>query len=955
MIFQSPAAGSLARRFAFAAAALAAIALSVTALASLWIVSQQHAAALRTLAQKEVDFNASLVGGTLREIASHLSEVADNSILATALVDSSGRQTYLAPYLNSVQKINGIPVQILFTDFEGKEIAHNGSGARFTEAQMAWLREQINSGKEAAAIFPAENGSEMIAVELLSYSRTRTPEGALMYKVALNDLQLGLTGKLVLGKHDPLLEPWATDPAVTARVEMPPNLALLDFHMHADPATATSRQLVPQYLIIFVITAALAAGVLVIGSRLSLSMTKDLRRLEGFSTSMVADGFGQQRAEVSGSTEVANLARSINHMLDSLYEQHTQLQYESEKLRQLANTIPQLAWMAHPDGHVHWYNDRWYAYTGLTPEQVQDRGWENVHDPKVLPAVMERWKASLSSGEPFEMTFPMRGADGEFRPFFTRMAPLRDASGRIVQWFGTNTDVSSLERAEKAVRESEERLREGLVAANMAVWDWDLASWNIKFSANVSDVFGLAWKNMSEVVDTIHPDDLPPLREKVERAISEHGHYESTIRVIRPDDRRATWLEIRGKVNCDERGKPVSISGIALDVTERKRAEEELRAADRRKDEFLAMLAHELRNPLAPIRNAAELLNMLDMEEPRVRMTSEIIARQVDHMTGLIDDLLDVSRVTRGIITLEKAPLDVGEIIAGAVEQVRSLIEARNHRLNVQPLPEALRVRGDQTRLIQVLTNLLNNAAKYTPDNGEISIRVDATESDVTIRISDTGVGISADLLPRVFELFSQAERSPDRSQGGLGLGLALVKSLVELHDGSVAAYSAGVGKGSEFVVRLPRLVEPAIIELGISPDDVAGKTAHPFHLMVVDDNIDAARSLAMLLEAWGHTVSVEHDGRAALKRAEIETPQIMFLDIGLPDMDGYALARRIRAMPRTAQSVLVALTGYGQAEDRQRSRDAGFDYHLVKPTNPAQLAGLLARLSRTQEARPID
>lgn len=951
MIFQSPAAGSLARRFALAAAALAAIALSVTALASLWIVSQQHAAALRALTQKEVEFNASMVSVTLHEISSHLSEVADNSILATALVDSSGRQTYLAPYLNSIQKINGIPVQIVFTDFEGKEISNNGN-AKFTKTQMAWLTKQIDRGKETAVIFSDDRGAEMVVVELLSYSRTRTPEGALMYKVAMEDLQRGLMGKLIWKTHDALHESAAVNATVSAQIDMPTNLAMLDFHMQAEPVTGSMEQLIPQYLIIFILTGALAVGVLVLGSRLSLAITRDLHRLEAFSTGMVARGFGQQRAEVSGSTEVASLARSINHMLDGLYEQHTQLQYESEKLRQLANTIPQLAWMANPDGEIHWYNDRWYAYTGATPESVKGRGWQSVHDPRMLPAVTEKWKASIATGEPFEMTFPLRGADGEFRPFFSRALPLRDAAGRIVQWFGTNTDVSPLERAEKAVRESEERLREGLVAARMMVWDWDLATWHIKFSANAPEVFGHRVEDVSAIMEFVHPDDLQPLRDKIDRAIAERGHFESTTRIIHPDDHQTIWLEIKGKVNCGASGKTYNISGIALDVTERKRAEEELRTADRRKDEFLAMLAHELRNPLAPIRNAAELLNMLQIDDARVQQTSDIIGRQVDHMTGLIDDLLDVSRVTRGIIKLEREPLDVGEIIAGAVEQVRSLIEARSHRLTVHPLPKSVRVRGDQTRLVQVMTNLLNNAAKYTPNGGEIHVRVEASEQEVVFRVSDSGVGISAGLLPHVFELFSQAERSPDRSQGGLGLGLALVKSLVELHDGSVAAYSDGAGMGSEFVVRLPRLSQPALVQARDDFNSAMPVHADALRIMLVDDNVDAAHSLEMLLQAWGHKVSVEHEGHAALARAMAEAPQIMLLDIGLPDMDGYALARRLRAMPQTAQSLLVALTGYGQQEDRDRSRDAGFDHHLVKPTSPEQLAELLNEFNSSSSGK---
>jgi PAS domain S-box-containing protein len=944
MIFQPPAVGSLARRFAVVAAALAAIALSVTALSSLWIVSQQHAAALRALIQKEIAFNAAMVSTTLHEISSHLSEVADNSILATALMDSAGRQTYLAPYLNSIRKINGIPVRILFTDFEGQEISNNGN-ARFNEEQLAWLRRQIELGQETAAIFRGDKGPEMVVVELLVYSRTQTPEGALMYKVALNDLQHHLAGNLIWDKPDLLREPAAPNSALTARIDMPPNLASLEFHMRADAATTSENQLIPQYLIIFLITGALAAGVLVIGSRLSLTMTKDLRRLEAFSKSMVADGFGTQRAEVGGSTEIASLARSINHMLDSLYQQHTQLQYESEKLRQLANTIPQLAWMAHPDGNIHWYNDRWYAYTGTTLEQMQGWGWQTVHDPQVLPAVLERWKASLAIGEPFEMTFPMRGADGEFRPFFTRVAPLRDGAGNIVQWFGTNTDVSPLERAEKAVRESEERLREGLVAARMAVWEWDLATWGLKLSANAPDVFGHSLESMSAIMGTVHPDDLQPLRDEVDQAIAERGQYKTAIRVIRPDNHQTVWLEVRGKVNCDASGKPRNISGIALDITERKHAEEELRAADRRKDEFLAMLAHELRNPLAPIRTAAQLLNLIQVDEPRVRQTSEIIARQVDHMTGLIDDLLDVSRVTRGLVTLEPERLYLDEIIAAAVEQVRPLVEAKGQHLL---LPEAtrLQVNGDRTRLIQVISNLLNNAAKYTPNRGKITLQVESVADEVIVRVCDSGVGISAELLPHVFELFSQAERSPDRSQGGLGLGLALVKSLVGLHGGRVTAHSSGLGMGSEFTIRLPRLITESEAQPDEKREPTLPATGTMLRLMVVDDNMDAAHSIAMLLETWGHSVSVEYEARGALARARIEAPEALLLDIGLPDMDGYALAAQLRLLPQTANATLIALTGYGKEEDRARSREAGFDHHLVKPTNPAELASLLVSIA---------
>jgi len=397
-----------------------------------------------------------------------------------------------------------------------------------------------------------------------------------------------------------------------------------------------------------------------------------------------------------------------------------------------------------------------------------------------------------------------------------------------------------------------------------------------------------------------------------------------------------------------------SVSGIFVegyDVSERKRADEALRAADRRKDEFLAMLAHELRNPLAPISAAAQLLKLIRVDEPRVHQTSEIIARQVEHMTSLIDDLLDVSRVTRGLITLEKQSLDLGNIVASAVEQVRALIESRRHRLTVQMPAAHVQVFGDRTRLVQVLTNLLNNAAKYTQPGGEIQLRTEIDHDQIVLGVRDNGIGIAPELLPHVFELFTQAERSPDRSQGGLGLGLALVKSLLKLHDGTVSVHSEGPGQGSEFIVRLPYSIDPMKTSEYSTNGGAMQISAEALRLMVVDDNADAANSVALLLESEGHIVSVEYNGKSALERARIETPKIFLLDIGLPDMDGYELARRLRSIPETSRAVLIALTGYGQAQDRVRSKAAGFDYHLVKPADIARLSALLAQIGSSSFA----
>jgi PAS domain S-box-containing protein len=489
-----------------------------------------------------------------------------------------------------------------------------------------------------------------------------------------------------------------------------------------------------------------------------------------------------------------------------------------EAMRQLANTIPQLAWMANPDGDIFWVNDRWFQFTGARPGEELDGGWTDFLHPDDMPQLMATWRTAVETGQPYEARARVRGANGEYRNFLLVAAPLRDAQGRIVRWFGTNTDVTPIEKAQQ-----------------------------------------------------------------------------------------------------------------------------ELREASARKDEFLAMLAHELRNPLAPIATAAELLRVAGADPERVAKTSAVIKRQADHMTKLVDDLLDVSRVTRGLVTLRRQALDFNAVVGEAVEQASAPMQAKRHRVTVDLPAEAPWVNGDRTRLIQVLSNLLNNAARYTPEGGEIAVRVTATDDDVCATVEDNGIGIPPALLPHVFDLFTQADRSPDRSQGGLGLGLALVKSLVELQGGSVSASSAGAGQGSRFTVCLPRVAAEANEEEAMA--EQAADDPLRRHLMVVDDNADAAHMLALLLESAGHSVAVCGTALEALEAAERTAPALLFLDIGLPGMDGYELVRRLRQLPETAHAFIVALTGYGTPLDRARALEAGFDEHLVKPVQPRALYAVLARL----------
>ncbi|TCS39359.1 signal transduction histidine kinase [Paucimonas lemoignei] len=362
-----------------------------------------------------------------------------------------------------------------------------------------------------------------------------------------------------------------------------------------------------------------------------------------------------------------------------------------------------------------------------------------------------------------------------------------------------------------------------------------------------------------------------------------------------------------------------------------------------RKDEFLAMLAHELRNPLSPISAAASLLKVAKNDVAMTVNASNIIARQVSHMATLIDDLLDVSRVTRGMVNLNMELFDIRRIIDAALEQIEPQVRAKRHQLTVSSISGDAIVRGDMKRLVQVFANLLGNAVKYTPEGGLIHLRLKLNKEQVLVTVEDNGIGMSPEFVPHVFDLFAQAERTSDRSAGGLGLGLALVKSLVEQHEGEVSCVSGGVGKGSQFTVCLPRQSghENQLERRSMPREQVAAGKA--LKILVVDDNIDAAQSLSLLLSSSGHQVLTEHQAWPALEAARTEKPDVCILDIGLPDMDGTELARQLRAFPETAKTFLIALTGYGQPQDREDALKAGFNHHITKPVNFANLLSLLA------------
>jgi signal transduction histidine kinase/DNA-binding response OmpR family regulator len=401
----------------------------------------------------------------------------------------------------------------------------------------------------------------------------------------------------------------------------------------------------------------------------------------------------------------------------------------------------------------------------------------------------------------------------------------------------------------------------------------------------------------------------------------------------------------------EEVGLARDLAGRAAIAMENARLYLDVQENDRRKNEFLAMLAHELRNPLAPIRNAVEILRMLDIPDANLHWANDIITRQVEHLVRLVDDLLDISRITGGKIQLRKEPVDVAVAVARAVETSRPLIDARRHELSVSLPTDPVHVAADLVRLSQVLSNLLNNAAKYTEEGGRIGLKVARESDDVVFRVSDNGIGISPEMVPCIFDLFIQVDRSIDRSQGGLGVGLTLVRQLVEMHGGSVQAYSEGPNRGSEFVVRLPALFLPATDDSAADRDIPQDEPASPRRILIIEDYPAVAESLRRMLHMGGHEVRVSRDGIGAMEELAVAHPDLILLDIGLPGMDGYEVARSIRRRPGSESIVLVALTGHGQEADRRRSAEAGFNHHLTKPVDPAALFSLISSVPRRDDA----
>jgi len=600
---------------------------------------------------------------------------------------------------------------------------------------------------------------------------------------------------------------------------------------------------------------------------------------------------------------------------------------------------------------------------GVAPAAMLGKTFDELGLP---PALGAQWNSALkevfATGRLVRLNYTMRDAVHGERFFNARLMPEFGEEGDVESVLVIASDVTEQAVIDAAFHESQARLQFTLDSARIGEWELDLASDTARTSPRHDRCFGYdepvgQW-GRRVMLSHVHPLDRERVAALFETSATTQQDLHFEARVLWPDG-SLHWIEVHGVFYAgdgDARGTGRRLLGIIADITDRKLAEEALHDNDRRKDQFLATLAHELRNPLAPIRNALQIMQRSPGPVAQAH-ARDVIERQIGQMVHLVDDLLDVSRISQGKLELRRTCADLAEVLKTAVETSRPLIDAGRHELRVQ-LPPAgeLCVDGDTTRLCQIVANLLNNAAKYTPEGGSIELAAwreegqgsDPENGDAVIAVQDSGVGLAPDMLPRVFDMFAQVDRSVARAQGGLGIGLALVRQLVEMHGGSVEAHSEGIGSGCRFIVRLPLVATALPASAPVDPPRTAAAPAPAgsgaFRVLVVDDNVDSAESLAEVLEMGGREVRVAHDGPSALTVAGDFRPQAIVLDIGLPGLTGHEVARRIRAEAWGRDIHLIALSGWGQAEDRQRSRDAGFDAHFVKPVDLDELETALQR-----------
>ena len=687
----------------------------------------------------------------------------------------------------------------------------------------------------------------------------------------------------------------------------------------------------------------------------------------------LGDGIAIYFNDITERKRAEEALRQLNEQLEQRVAERTielvkageRGQAERQRFLDVLETLPVVITLLRPDHRVEWVNQAYREALGDNVGQLCYASQFGREKPceecqafiPLQTGQPQNWQWTLPNGRTFDIyNFPFADADGS--PMILEM----------------DIDITERKAAEAELARHREHLEEVVQARTEELrqsrerLDWVLSTTGVGHWLNTLPLGGLNWDERTRELffvptgveptielfwERLHPEDREPTRLAVEAALRDRTLYAIDHRAIDPATGDIRWIHSSGQATYAADGTPIRFDGIDYDITERKQTEEalreaneQLRQADRRKDEFLATLAHELRNPLAPVRYAVQILRLAGLNEEARQRQQNIIDRQMTHMARLLDDLLDVSRVTRGKIELRSQPLCLADVLAHVADTARPTCEARHQQLHFTPPPADLRVEGDIDRLEQVVGNLLVNASKFTGDGGQIWLEAAREADQAIIRVRDNGSGIAPKILPRIFDLFVQANDPRHRSQGGLGIGLTLVRRLVEMHDGTVEARSEGEGQGSEFIIRLPALPEETIEEPApqvILPNTAANRIRR---ILVVDDIPDSAASLAELLTLWGHEAQAVHDGVAAIEMVRQWRPEIVLLDIGMPGIDGYETARRLRAEHGRNGLTLVALTGFGQETDREAAREAGFDAHLVKPVDITALRDLLARLS---------
>jgi PAS domain S-box-containing protein len=727
------------------------------------------------------------------------------------------------------------------------------------------------------------------------------------------------------------------------------------------------------------------------GQRLEVEVVANLYQENGRSViqAHIRDIAERKRAEEALRESEARLAIEAKTMRD-LYDSSARLQTAPDLQTALEEILQSSIRLMRADfGDVQLYDAerkvlRLAALHGFDEKFVESfRVVDTEDDTACGRAIRTGKRVMIEYVEQDELFAPYReAAAAEYRS--VQSTPLYDRQGALLGVLSTHwraphqpseQDLLTLDlyarqainfiiraRAEKELRESEERFRSYFELGLIGMAITSPTKGMLEVNDEICKILGYERDELLKMTwaEITHPDDFAADVGNFERVIAgEIDGYNLDKRFIRKDGRVIdTTISVKALRDAD--GAVDYFVALVEDVTDRKRAEEALRESERRmqehaaeladlhrrKDEFLAMLSHELRNPLSPILNAAHILRLQKDENPLQQQARAVIERQVNQLSRLVNELLEVSRVITGTIRLRPERLDIRAVVEQAVESVSPLIDQRGHQLFVSLPAEPVWSEGDAARLEQVVINLLNNAAKYTHEGGMIWVNLQPEGDEVTLRVRDTGVGIAPELLPRIFDLFTQADRSLDRSQGGLGIGLSLTQRLVELHHGEIEAHSAGLGQGSEFIVRLP-VLRTSEMDTDMASTGTAKQAAQGWRILVVDDNVDAANMMAMMLQIYGHQAETVYSAKSALEMAVEYRPDFVVLDIGLPGMDGYEVARRLRQIHELKDTRLIAATGYGQDADRQRSEEAGFDYHLVKPIDPEKLQTVLELLGR--------